>query len=101
MHLYENITIFNPSLSDEEINTTVQRTIETITQDGGEVLKADHWGRRKMAYILNKHDKGYYMFILFRAPSQTLGKIESAYKVNESIIKYMTIKLGKKHAEGA
>jgi len=101
VHLYENITIFDPGRTDEEINSAVEKTLELITGDGGEILKADHWGRRKMAYELNKHDKGYYVLILFRAQGQTLGKLETAYKVNESIIKYMTVKLGKKHAEGA
>ena len=101
MLLYENVTIFDPTKADEDITAMIEATSAIITGNGGEILKVDQWGRRKMAYEMNKHDKGNYVLYLFRAPSDTLLKIETAYKVNESIIKYMNVKLGKKHAEGA
>ena len=101
MHLYENITIFNPTLTDEDIKATVDKTTALITENGGEILKEDHWGRRRMAYMLNKHEKGYYVLILFKDAGTVMSKIEQSYKVNEQIIKHMTIKLGKKHAAGA
>ena len=100
MHLYENITIINPGLTDEEINATIEKTLDIIKADGGEILKVDTWGRRKLAYELNKHDKGHYTLILFRAPGESLAKIETAYKVNEQIIKYMTVRLEKKQEKG-
>lgn len=101
MHLYETITIFDPNRTDEDINETVEKTTSIITGAGGEILKTDHWGRRKMAYELNKHEKGYYVLMLYRTPSETIKKIEDTYKVNDQIIKYMVIKLNKKQTEGA
>lgn len=101
MQLYENITILDPKMTDEDINATVEATSSIITGNGGEILKTDPWGRRKMAYEMNKNDKGYYVLFLFRAPSETLAKIEKAYKVNDQVIKYMNVRLDKKQAEGA
>ncbi|HAM53260.1 MAG TPA: 30S ribosomal protein S6, partial [Nitrospiraceae bacterium] len=50
MNTYENIVILNASLSDEEIETTTGKIKDLITNSGGEILKADAWGRKKLAY---------------------------------------------------
>ncbi len=96
MNVYENMIILNPSLNDEEIKSAIDRISDLITNAGGEVMKAENWGRRKLAYELNKHKMGLYAFFLFKAPSQTVKKIEDYFKVFDPVIKFMVIKLGKK-----
>jgi len=93
---YESMVILNPSFNDEEIKAAVDKVSELITKSGGEVYKSDNWGKRKLAYELNKQKMGIYIFFLFRAPSSTIGKIESFFKVFDPVLKFMVIRLGNK-----
>jgi small subunit ribosomal protein S6 len=96
MNWYESMVILNPALNDEEMKSAVDKISEVITKSGGEVFKADNWGKRKLAYELNKQKMGVYIFYLFQAPSATIGKIESYFKVFDPVLKFMVIRLGSK-----
>jgi len=96
MNYYEEIVILDAALDDTAAEETVQRIKDVIVKQGGEVLKAESWGRRKLAYQLNKHQKGNYIFLLFKAPSSTITELENLSKVVDSIIKFMVVKLTKK-----
>jgi small subunit ribosomal protein S6 len=96
MNTYENIVILNASLSDEEIETATGKIKDLITNAGGEILKADVWGRRKLAYEVRKHKKGFYLLLLFRSDPSLISKLEDYYKVYDPVIKFMVIKPDKK-----
>lgn len=96
MNIYENIIIFNAALSDEDIETVASKIKDIITGSGGEILKADNWGRRKLAFEIKKQKKGLYMLLLFRSDPSVVKKLESHYKVTDSVIKFMVVRLGKK-----
>ena len=99
MNWYESMVIMNPALNDEEIKSAIDKVSEQITKSDGEVFKADNWGRRKLSYELNKQKMGIYIFYLFKAPSSTIGKIESFFKVFDPVLKFMVIRLGSKQIE--
>ena len=99
MNLYENIVIINPSLSDEEIEATTEKIKDLITADKGEILKVEPWGRRKLAYELNKQTRGFFVLLLFNAPSIVVKKLEEFYKVYDPVFKYMVVRLEKKQRE--
>jgi len=101
MNIYESIIIFDSSLSDEAHEAAITRIKSLITDSGGEVLKVDNWGRRKLAYAINKHSKGIYTLLLFKCPSSTIKQLEGFYKVFDPVIKYMVIKLEKKQRDAA
>ena len=96
MNIYENFLILNASLSDEEISTSISKIKDIIVNAGGEVLKADLWGRKKLAYEIKKQNKGSYVLLVYKAPSSTIKILESYYKVFDPVIKFMVIKLGPK-----
>lgn len=96
MNIYENVVILNPSLNEEELKSTVDKITELIKNSGGDVLKVDNWGKKKLAYELNKQKMGVYFFFLFKAPSSAVRKIEDYFKVLDSVVKFMVIKLSKK-----
>lgn len=96
MNIYENIVILNPSLNDEELKAAIAKITDIITNAKGEVLKADNWGRRKLAYEINKQKMGVYVMFLFKAPSSTIKQIEDYFKVYDPVVKYMVVRLGKK-----
>jgi small subunit ribosomal protein S6 len=96
MNIYENIVIFNALLSDEEITSSISKIKDIIVNSGGEVLKIDIWGRRKLTYEIKKQKKGFYTLVIYKTPPATIKKLEQFYKVFDPVIKYMIIKLGPK-----
>jgi small subunit ribosomal protein S6 len=96
MNYYEDMVILDASLDDAAVEETVQRIKDVIVKQGGEILKAEVWGRRKLAYELNKHQKGNYVLLVFKAPPSTIAELETLSKVVDSIIKFMVVKLIKK-----
>lgn len=101
MNLYENILILDASLSDEALEEATQKIKDLISGSGGEVLKVDPWGRKKLAYELNRHSRGFYTILLFNAPPDTIKKLEDYYNVSDFIVKFMVRKLEKKRKEAA
>lgn len=98
MNIYENIIILNASPGDEEIEASIKKVKDLITNSGGEILKADIWGRRKLANEIKKQKKGFYVLLVFRAASPLIKRLEDYYKVFDPVIKYMVIKLDKKQS---
>ena len=96
MNIYEKIVIIDPNIDDTAAAETVGKIKDIIISKGGEILKTENWGRRKLAYILNKHQKGNYILILFKSPPTTIMDLERFCKVTDSVIKFMVVKLTKK-----
>ena len=96
MNYYEKIFILDPNIDDSAVEEITGKIKDIIIKHGGEILKADNWGRRKLAYELNKHQKGNYTLLLFKAPPQVILEIEKLCKVLDSVIKFMIVKLTKK-----
>lgn len=99
MNVYENIVILNASLNDEEMESAISKIKELIVNNGGEVLKIDVWGKRKLAYEINKHKKGLYVLLFYKTSPSTIKKLEDFYKVFDAIVKYMIIKLSRKQTQ--
>ncbi len=96
MNYYEKVIILDTNLDDSAVEDTVGKFKDVIAKRGGEILKTENWGRRKLAYLLNKHQKGNYIMLLFKAPSATIAELERLCKVIDSVIKFMVVKLTKK-----
>lgn len=96
MNYYEKVMIIDPNIDDKAVEDTVGKIKDVIIKQGGEILKTENWGRRKLAYELNKHQKGNYIFLLFKAPSATVLELEKLCKVIDPVIKFMVVKLTKK-----
>ncbi len=101
MNIYENIVILNASLPDEDLEAASKKIKDLITSFEGEILKVDIWGRKKIAYEIKKQKKGFYLLLIFKAPSSAIKKLEDYYKVYDPIMKHMILRLGRKEAEAA
>jgi small subunit ribosomal protein S6 len=99
MNIYENIIIMNAAISDEEAEAAVTKIKDLVTGQGGEVLKVDVWGRRKLAYEIKKQKKGLYVLLIYKTPAATVKKLEDFYKVFDVVLKYMVVKLEKKQVQ--
>lgn len=94
-NFYETAVIINASLDDEQIAQAVARVKDYISGNGGNIQEIDDWGRRRLAYMIKKNKTGYYLFIRFSGPSNIISKLERSYKLDEQILRFLTIKLDK------
>jgi len=99
MNIYENMVIMNAGISDEEADAAMNKIKELIAGQGGEVLKVDVWGRRKLSYEIKKQKKGLYILLFYKAPAKAIKKLEEFFKVFDTVLKYMVIKLGPKQVQ--
>ena len=93
---YETTFIVNASLDDAQIEATIERVTETITKNGGAINALNKWGRKRMAYPINKKTNGFYVNIEFDAPATLLALLERSYQLDEMILRYLTITLDSK-----
>lgn len=99
MNYYENAVIFSDTLPEEELRSAVEKVKGIITEAGGQMLKQDEWGMRKLAYEIEKRKKGFYVFYYFKGPSTAVKRLEEFYKIFDPVMKFMVIKLGPKQAK--
>jgi len=92
---YESGIIINATLDDTQIDAIVAKFKELIANNGGDLKNTDLWGRKRLAYMIQKHKVGYYVFFRFEAPSEFIIKLERMYKLEENILRFLTLKLDK------
>jgi small subunit ribosomal protein S6 len=92
-HDYESTFIIRPDLDEAEHNRVKERLEGVIAAGGGEVLMFDDWGRRKLAYTVKKHQFGHYLHWNYVAPADVPAELERIVKIEESIVRFLTIKL--------
>ncbi|MCI0530170.1 MAG: 30S ribosomal protein S6 [Nitrospira sp.] len=96
MNFYESIFIARPSLLDEEIAKINEKVKGIIEQAGGTVQKIENWGKKKLAYEVQKEKKGTYVFLFFQSDGKIISELERAYRLDDGIMKFLTVKLDKK-----
>ncbi len=95
MPIYESIFIINANLSDEETANVIKKMQDVVAKQGGEMTKFEDWGKKKLAYEINKQKRGHYAFFQFKAAPIAVAELERTYKMTDSVIKFLTIKLEK------
>jgi len=95
MHIYESIFIINPNLTDEETAGVIKKMQDVVASQGGEMLKFEDWGKKKLAYEIKKHKRGHYAFFQFKSAPAVVSELERTYKMTDSVIKFITVKLEK------
>lgn len=93
MRRYEQIYIFRPSLSEEEISRVVENTNQLILDDGGTVISLNKWGMRKLAYPIKKEIQGYYILCDFAATPDVVSEIERKFRIDDAVLKYLTVRV--------
>ncbi|MDP2300892.1 MAG: 30S ribosomal protein S6 [Ignavibacteria bacterium] len=94
-NMYESAVIINAALDDAQIEAIITKIQDTIQLNGGTISVLDKWGRKRLAYMINKSKIGFYVIFRFEAPSEAISKLERVYRLEESIIRFLTIKLDK------
>lgn len=92
MPSYESIFILRPDLGEAEIETNLEKVKEIITSKGGVINRIEKWGKKRLAYQVKKQRFGSYIFVVLEGRPNLIPDLEKNYKLNEDVIKYMTIK---------
>ena len=90
---YESVVIINAALEDEQINTAINRIEVSIKTNGGEIEEVDQWGRKRLAYPINKSKSGFYVVFRYVSPSDAVAKIERDLRLDETVMRYLTVLL--------
>lgn len=99
MNTYETLFIVNSELEEGEIEKTIDIVQEVITAGGGTILKIDKWGRRQLAYEIQKKREGYYVILYFQAPPTLIAEMNRRYKLTDTIMRYLILQLRKDQVE--
>ncbi|MDH4096796.1 MAG: 30S ribosomal protein S6 [Nitrospira sp.] len=91
MELYESLFIIRPSVSDEETSTLIEKMKSVADKTGAQFIKAENLGKKKLAYEVRRERKGTYAYFYFKAPNNTVGELERAYRLEDNIIKFLTV----------
>ncbi len=90
---YESAVLINASLDDPQIEGIISKIKETIFANGGEMREIENWGRKRLAYMVNKSKIGYYAIFRFDAPTTIISKLERFYSLDDHILRFLNIKL--------
>jgi small subunit ribosomal protein S6 len=95
LNQYETVFIATPVLSDTQMKEAVKKFKKIITDSKGEIVHEENWGLRKLAYPIQKKSTGFYYLIEFKAEGSLISKLETEYRRDERIIRFLTFKMDK------
>lgn len=92
MNKYELALIVNAKAEDEVRTATVEKVKEYIARFGGTVTNVDEWGKKRLAYEIQKMKEGYYFFIQFESNSDCPNEVESNIRIMENVVRYLCVR---------
>ena len=96
---YETVIILTPVLSEQQMKDAVKSYRELITGQGGEIVHEENWGLTKLAYPIQKKNTGFYHLFEYRANTDFIATLDVAFRRDERIMRYLTVKLDKHGVE--
>ncbi len=93
MSLYEHVIISRPDISSTQVEEMITHLTGKLKDLGGKVVKTEYWGLRNLAYRINKNRKAHYSLLQIDAPSAAILEIERQHRINEDILRYMSIRV--------
>jgi small subunit ribosomal protein S6 len=95
MNNYETVFILNPVLSEDQAKDTVEKFVKVLKKAKAEIINQESWGLKKMAYPINKKSTGFYNLLEFTAESNVIHTLETEYRRDESVMRFLTTVLDK------
>ena len=92
MNKYELAVVLNVKLEDDESAAAIEKITNYITRFGGTVTNIDEWGKKRLAYEIQKMKEGFYYFIQFDGDSTTPNELESRIRIMEPVIRYLCVR---------
>ena len=92
MNKYELAVVLNAKLEDEERAAAIEKVKGYITRFGGTVTNVDEWGKKKLAYEIQKMHEGFYYFIQFEADAQCPAEVERHVRIMDNVLRYLVVR---------
>ncbi len=92
MNKYELAVVVNAQIDDEARTAAVDRIKELVTRFGGTVNDVEEWGKKKLAYEIQKMNEGFYYFVHFDAEAAAISEIESRMRIMDNVIRYLCVR---------
>jgi len=93
MRIYEELFIVKPDAPDEEVDQFIEQMKSVVSSSGGSVDKVDKWGKRRLAYRVDKYREGAYVLFQFNAAPETVKEFERRLRVSDLVIKFLTVRI--------
>ncbi|HEX5478984.1 MAG TPA: 30S ribosomal protein S6 [Dehalococcoidia bacterium] len=92
MHEYELVVVINPGIAEEDVPAAIERVTTAITGRGGEVVEVTPWGRRKLAYPIERHTEGNYVLTQIRLDPDRTHELEGGFAISDDILRHLLIR---------
>jgi len=94
---YELVFIASPDLDDEGVETTINKYTDVIDNQGGELVKIDKMGKRRLAYEIKDFKEGFYVVVYLKGGSDVINELDRVLKIDDNIIRHIIIRHDEKH----
>jgi small subunit ribosomal protein S6 len=92
MRRYELMLVLRPDAPDERISAIIDRTTRQIATDGGQIVKVAPWGRRRLAYPIERYREGSYHIVVFEAPAEAIAELERGLLITEEVLRHLVVR---------
>jgi small subunit ribosomal protein S6 len=99
MKNYETVFILNPVLSEDQAKDTVEKFVKVLTKTKADIVNIEQWGLKRMAYPIQNKSTGFYNLIEFAAESTAINTLETEFRRDESVMRFLTTVLDKHSIE--
>jgi small subunit ribosomal protein S6 len=89
MRRYELMLVLRPDVADDKAQAVIDRTTRQLVTSGGQIIKVAPWGRRRLAYQIDRYREGSYHIVLFEAPPEALGEMERTLQITEEVLRHL------------
>ncbi len=96
MHKYELALVVNAKIEDDARTAVVERAKDYVTRAGGSITEVEDWGKKKLAYEIQKMGEGFYYFIHFDAESDAPAKIEADVRIMDNVLRFLCVRTDEK-----
>jgi small subunit ribosomal protein S6 len=93
MRRYELMLILRPDVADDKAQAVIDRTTRQVSTGGGQIVKVAPWGRRRLAYQIDRFREGSYHIILFEAPAAVIAELERALQITEEVLRHLVTRV--------
>ncbi|HEY6570165.1 MAG TPA: 30S ribosomal protein S6 [Candidatus Limnocylindrales bacterium] len=89
MRRYELMLVLRPDAPDERAAAVIDRTTRYVVAEGGQIVKVAPWGRRRLAYPIDRYREGSYHIVVFEAPAESIAELERSLQITEEVLRYL------------
>lgn len=92
MRDYELVVVMNPDIAEEDVPAAIERVTAAVTTRGGEVVEMRPWGRRRLAYQIDRHTEGNYVITQIKLDPERTHELESGFAISDEVLRHLLVR---------